>query len=127
MESRRKAQRRYHAKNTQKCRDMRNNWRARQAIKMREIVKEAKSVPCAECGVEYPHYVMDLDHRDPANKDMSVANMVGQQRSLVRLKKEIAKCDVVCSNCHRVRTYNQYQAREGKPWYDRCLEQVAAG
>jgi hypothetical protein len=71
----------------------------------REIIRGAKSIPCMDCGVEYPYYVMDFDHRDPKEKRYTVGMMVGQGQPLDQLRQEIAKCDVVCSNCHRIRTH----------------------
>jgi len=71
----------------------------------RRMVVEAKLRPCVDCGVQYPYYVMDFDHRDGALKEFSL-NSVHRvtKRSILR---EIAKCDVVCSNCHRERTHQR--------------------
>ncbi len=73
--------------------------------KIRQLVKDAKSVPCMDCGVKYPSYVMDLDHRRGKKKfNLSVA---AQRRLAIQtVINEIAKCDVVCANCHRERTFN---------------------
>src|SRR5262249_4007125 len=72
----------------------------------RDMIREAKSIPWADCGQRYPHYVMDFDHRRGEKKCFAIANAMGQTRiSAKRLLAEIAKCDVVCANCHRVRTY----------------------
>jgi len=77
----------------------------------RELIREAKDVPCADCGMRDHFCVMDFDHRDPSEKDFDLAN--GSCRSPQKLKDEMAKCDVVCSNCHRKRTYKrQEQARQ---------------
>lgn len=70
-----------------------------------EYTKKVKDKPCADCGQRFPHYVMDFDHRDGEEKEANVANLAAAPYSLARLKKEISKCDVVCSNCHRERTY----------------------
>jgi hypothetical protein len=49
---------------------------------------------------------MDFDHRDSETKTGNVSNMVKRYNAgLARLLDEIAKCDVVCSNCHRLRTH----------------------
>jgi hypothetical protein len=58
---------------------------------------------CYDCGQRYPHYVTDFDHRDPATKKGNVSTMV--TGSLKLLKEEIDKCDLVCANCHRIRTH----------------------
>ena len=47
---------------------------------------------------------MEFDHRDPAEKSQGVTRMVGRA-SLKRIMAEVAKCDVVCANCHRMRTF----------------------
>jgi hypothetical protein len=54
----------------------------------------------------YPPYVMDFDHvRDKKSFEIGIA--VGRNKPLAKLLPEIEKCDVVCSNCHRVRTHNR--------------------
>lgn len=68
-----------------------------------EVVNKAKDVPCADCGIKYPSYVMDFDHLDPALKIKNVSLL--KAHSLEKLYAEIAKCEVVCSNCHRIRTH----------------------
>ena len=77
--------------------------RAANRQRNRDIITAAKDVPCMDCGVRYPPFVMDFDHRDPATKVRGVGSM--QTSSVEMLMAEIEKCDVVCSNCHRVRTY----------------------
>lgn len=71
--------------------------------KRQAVVNELKeSSPCADCGVYYPHYVMDYDHL--GDKVGNVSLLV-KTASLQRVLDEIAKCDLVCSNCHRARTF----------------------
>ena len=69
------------------------------------IIAAKDGVPCADCGVAYPQQVMEFDHRDPSEKDIDVSAMVRQRHSVKRIQKEIDKCDIVCSNCHRMRTF----------------------
>jgi hypothetical protein len=63
--------------------------------------------PCMDCGGYFPPVCMDFDHRDPSNKSFSVA---GSKRRLWILLEEISKCDLVCANCHRIRTQNQWDS-----------------
>ena len=60
-----------------------------------------------DCGESYHWYVMDLDHRDPSMKEIQPALIVNRGWSVERAQKELDKCDAVCSNCHRIRTYKQ--------------------
>ena len=50
---------------------------------------------------------MDFDHLEGEEKVLNVAAMVGRGWALQRILDEIAKCEVVCSNCHRERTYKR--------------------
>lgn len=74
-------------------------------IRQREYLRQVKSRPCADCGVQYPYYVMDFDHRE-GEKEFFEMNRVSYV-SMRAIKQEIEKCDVVCANCHRERTYQR--------------------
>lgn len=45
---------------------------------------------------------MDFDHRPGEEKLFTIASASEQPRAV--LMAEIAKCDIICSNCHRIRT-----------------------
>lgn len=67
-----------------------------------------------DCGGRFPYYVMDLDHlRD---KKFNLSDVSRHAHSIVKVKKEIEKCEVVCSNCHRVRTFTRIgSSANGRP------------
>lgn len=48
---------------------------------------------------------MEYDHRPGEKKLFTIARMVVAQRSWELIAAEIAKCDLVCANCHRYRTH----------------------
>ena len=68
-------------------------------------VRELKDVPCADCGESYPYYVMDFDHKENEIKVINISTAVGRGWPLDRVMMEIEKCDVVCANCHRERSW----------------------
>lgn len=73
--------------------------------KLRMYVAQIKeSTPCTDCGKYYPHYVMDFDHL--SDKDGLIVDFI-RRYNLKALDNEIAKCEIVCSNCHRIRSYNR--------------------
>lgn len=77
------------------------------ALENLSLVRELKAkTPCTDCGHNYPYYVMDFDHKDRAQKKFLLSSL-SRSRNTTRttLLKEIAKCDIVCANCHRKRTY----------------------
>jgi hypothetical protein len=71
----------------------------------REFVRAQKNVPCADCKQTYHPCMMDFDHRDRSKKTMEISKLIRLRPSKAKLLAEIAKCQVVCSNCHRLRTY----------------------
>lgn len=71
--------------------------------KLKEIVATAKNVPCAECGGRFHQVAMDFHHIE--EKDDCIANMIKRNLSAKRVLAEIMKCEVICSNCHRVRSW----------------------
>lgn len=65
---------------------------------------------CADCGYNAHHAGLEFDHRDGVdNQNNRVARLMG--KSINRIKEEIAKCDVVCGTCHRIRTFERLQKK----------------
>lgn len=79
-----------------------------------KYINEIKNVPCMDCNQKFPSYVMDFDHRDRTSKEYSVSEML-YNFGLEKIKKEISKCDIVCSNCHRIRTWGNSSIVEQSP------------
>jgi len=63
---------------------------------------------CVDCGVLYPHYVLEFDHR-PGHKKVGNVYRVLKKYGPEKAWDEVAKCDVVCSNCHKIRSYGREQ------------------
>ena len=72
---------------------------------------EQKAAPCLDCGVSYPPHVMDFDHVRGV-KISNVSVMLARDATKKRAADEIAKCELVCSNCHRVRTHRRKEAKK---------------
>jgi 5-methylcytosine-specific restriction endonuclease McrA len=73
-----------------------------------ELLARLKDRPCADCGERFPSYVMDFDHIGP--KTGAVSSFV-RSSSPKRLLAEAENCEVVCANCHRLRTWRRSKAR----------------
>ena len=76
----------------------REHWRANAAL-----LDQLRDVPCFDCGGTFPPCAMEFDHRDPNTKVEDVTRLISKGRR--RMLEEAAKCDIVCTNCHRNRTY----------------------
>lgn len=86
-----------------------------QAVKMLAYVNSLKEAPCTDCGLRFHPFVMDFDHIGD-DKHKNVSTMVQNGSSLQAIQKEIDKCELVCSNCHRMRTWNRKQLRCNSVW-----------
>jgi len=64
---------------------------------------EQKSGPCSDCGRCFPRVCMQFDHRDGETKTIEISRAVSKGLSIDFISSEIAKCDLVCSNCHHIR------------------------
>jgi hypothetical protein len=74
----------------------------------REYVRQIKeSNPCTDCEQFYHYSQMDFDHIDL--KKQNIAKLVNSEASIKTIKQEMAKCQLVCSNCHRLRTWLRMQ------------------
>lgn len=102
-------QKKYHAewykKNSTRIKSKSQESNRRLRKRNRDYVIQAKSVSCADCKQNFPYYVMDFDHLE--DKSFNISTLDRGSYSLKKIKEEIAKCEVVCSNCHRIRTHNR--------------------
>lgn len=76
-------------------------------IKVREEFLEGKRQPCMDCKGVFPPFCMDYDHRNPNEKYKEVGILVVGRYAKSLILQEMAKCDLVCANCHRIRTAKQ--------------------
>ena len=60
---------------------------------------------CKVCGFKEHPAALDFDHRDPKQKEFTIADFTRKGWSLERVKKEVAKCDVICANHHRIKHF----------------------
>lgn len=74
-------------------------------IKLSLFINKLKSNPCTDCGNTFPPICMDFDHlRD---KSFNIGEVYARLTSEKTILEEIAKCELVCANCHRIRTQNR--------------------
>lgn len=105
VEEKRAYHREYYKKDyaRNKARYAANNKAAKKA--KAAYIAQVKSVPCMDCEQSYPSFVMDFDHRPGEIKLEEPGRLIFS--SWKKLLAELAKCDVVCANCHRIRTFTR--------------------
>ncbi|KKN68055.1 hypothetical protein LCGC14_0455090 [marine sediment metagenome] len=65
-----------------------------------------KFTGCLRCELKDPR-CLDFHHRDPDEKNRVVATMTAH--CWTTIKAEIAKCEILCANCHRIETFRQQE------------------
>lgn len=74
-------------------------------VNRKVLLLEERGFTCMDCGYTGPPFVFDFDHRDPKEKTFGIASR--GSGGIGKLREEANKCDLVCSNCHRIRTHKQ--------------------
>lgn len=97
-EDQKKAWRKHYAENKDKYRQ-RNIDRREKIRRFLASLKEGKS--CSKCGGFFPAKALDWHHRNPKEKEFSISNAINRSFSEERILAEVAKCDLICANCHR--------------------------
>ncbi len=59
---------------------------------------------CSRCGFNEHPVALEFNHIDPSKKSKSVSQLV-KKGVMKNINNEIEKCQVLCSNCHRIHTY----------------------
>jgi DNA-binding CsgD family transcriptional regulator len=97
----------YHLGNDQKQKTLSRSNMSK-SKRRREMWEIKEKSGCIDCKEKYPHYVLEFDHREGETKNGSVSDIYAKWGRDLGLK-EAEKCDIVCANCHKIRTYNRAQ------------------
>ena len=94
------------------CSEVRNPQLAKWEDKRRKKVTAKRFLinqhggKCIDCGYKSKHdCAFDFHHRDPATKEFALSTRLNKYSSDIsqEVLDEVAKCDLICSNCHRIR------------------------
>ena len=80
-------------------------WKSRVTAYMFNIFSESNG--CVDCG-ESNLLVLEFDHREPDDKEYGISKLRTKKISWDSFVAEIDKCDIVCANCHRIRTAKMF-------------------
>lgn len=102
----------------EKIREYRRNWYARNQkaakVAVRQRKREIRSwfeeyksrLKCERCDEAHPA-CLEFHHREPDEKEIVISKALDWGWSVERILSEIAKCDVLCANCHRKQHWKQ--------------------
>lgn len=89
---------------------------------MWEFYNQLKAtLECAECGENHPA-TLQFHHRDPQKKDFVLSAAVREGYSIERIKREVAKCSVLCANCH-AKLHHEWARQNKKPSNEGLVDQ----
>jgi hypothetical protein len=113
--------REYEVTHRRKVRKTRQKWYAKNRARLREyartrylmmhrdridFIEWLKTGPCLDCDMSFPTCCMDFDHC-VGEKLFNISHAVRSKFSNEEIMTELAKCELVCANCHRIRTANR--------------------
>ena len=79
--------------------------RNRSTLKRRFVQNNKIGKPCADCGVKYPPHVLQYDH--VTGEKVANLNKMYLTHTMEEIVEEIAKCEIVCGNCHAHRGWKR--------------------
>jgi hypothetical protein len=82
-------------------------WQQRRRDELRQWWNELRATKsCARCGERTPE-CLEFHHVAPEAKDVEVSRLVANGASRKRILAEIARCEVLCANCHLIHHWNE--------------------
>jgi predicted HNH restriction endonuclease len=82
------------------CKPCTNSETSHRAIAFKERCVEYKGGKCEICGYNKYFGALEFHHKDPSQKDLQISK-VRTRTFTDKIKKELDKCQILCSNCHR--------------------------
>lgn len=70
------------------------------------ILKLLSTSKCSDCDITDIR-VLEFDHLPEFKKKNDVSYLVSNGASINTIKEEISKCEIVCANCHKIRTISR--------------------
>jgi len=83
----------------------------RRRFEARDLIDRLKSGPCKDCGRKFRPCQMDFWRDSESIVQVSKRLLMSKDR----IVEEVAKCVLVCANCHRLRTWNRDRERRSGP------------
>jgi hypothetical protein len=82
------------------CKPCTSNQTSERQRKLKELAVNYKGGCCIKCGYNKYNGALEFHHLDPSKKDFTIAHL-NLHAFNEKIKKELDKCILVCSNCHR--------------------------
>ncbi len=80
------------------CKKCRDAYTKQRTMEAKEWAINWLGGHCFICGYNESHRALEFHHMNPSEKDVKAKYLLSWRRE--RMKKELAKCRCLCSNCH---------------------------
>jgi hypothetical protein len=81
-------------------------WQGKRRADLRALILELKRGGCIRCGFKGYPAALDFHHPN-GDKEFSIGKAVNECRLPALVVAEIAKCELLCANCHRIEHYHK--------------------
>ena len=81
------------------CKPCTNDQTIERMRNTKRLCIEYKGGKCEKCGYDKYDGALDFHHLDPSKKDFDISRK--KSTNIDKLKPELDKCILICSNCHR--------------------------
>ena len=81
------------------CKKCHQKYMSNLRLERKKILVDYKGGKCQICGYNKYYGALDFHHLDPNTKDPDWIKL--RQRKLEKIKEELDKCILLCSNCHK--------------------------
>lgn len=83
-----------------KCQKCRTEWLKKRRKEVKKELVEYKGGKCSRCGYAKSLNALEFHHEND-DKEFSLGTVNKGYFSMLRLKREVDKCILLCANCHR--------------------------
>lgn len=91
----------YRRKECKRCAlDIRNEYRRKRVKDYKKMAIDYLGGKCSKCGYDKCNRALEFHHKDRTTKKYEISKIF-HRLSWEEIKKELDKCILVCSNCHR--------------------------
>ncbi len=85
------------------------HWNRVRKMERKERFVQQFGGACHDCKQTFPTCAFDFDNIDSSPGHISISKLMRDNASDERIQEELKRCELVCSNCHRIRTQNLYE------------------
>lgn len=89
----------YATSNSYRCKKCNVNSVTERRRKLKILAVQHKGGKCERCGYDKCIDALEFHHKDRSKKEFGIG--AGSTKSWDKIKKEIEKCELLCSNCHK--------------------------